>query len=84
MHTARRSSSKEIAILNKLDRLPIATRRSKRLVRYDLSRATVLLWYRGVVRQGRRYTMRCEVLDDGSLQVASKPMLGIRRARRVH
>lgn len=68
MHT--RSTPKETALLNKLDRLPVTPRRAIHLHQFNLSNYPVLCWYHGVTRRGRRYTMQCDVLDDGSLEVS--------------
>lgn len=64
-----RSTPKETAILNKLDRLPVTLRRSLRLHQFDLSNSRVLCWYHSVKRGHRRYLMQCDVLE-GVLNVS--------------
>jgi hypothetical protein len=62
----------ETALLNKLDRLPVVPRRSLHLRRFNFTNYPVLCWYHGLTRRGRRYTMKCDVLRDGSLEVSFK------------
>lgn len=76
-----RSAPMEIALLTKLGRLPVTPRRNIRLRRFDFSRYPVLCWYHGVARGGRRYTMKCDVLEDGALDVSFAALRGFRKAR---
>lgn len=64
-----RSTPKEIALLNKLGRLPVSTRHTLRLRRFDLSNSHVLCWLHGVTRGSRRYLMQCDVCE-GVLNVS--------------
>lgn len=70
-----RSSPKESALLNKLDRLPATPRRTIHLHQFDLSHSRVLCWYHGVTRRGRQYSMQCDVCGDGSVAVSFRPVL---------
>lgn len=80
MHT-HRSTPMETALLTKLERLPVNTHKTQRLRQFDFSRSSVLSWYHGVMRHGRRYSMRCDVARDGSLEVSFSPVLVARKAR---
>ncbi len=80
MPTPARSTPMETALLNKLTHLPVTTRRKLYLRRFDFSDSPVLCWFHNVTRQGRRYTMSCDVADDGSLEVSFKPA----RSRKPH
>jgi hypothetical protein len=77
-----RSAPKEIALLNKLEHMPVMPRRQIHLRRFDLSRYPVLCWYHGVIRRGRRYSLQCDVQADGSLAVLVSSSRGNRSARR--
>ncbi len=46
-----RSPAREIALLNKLEHLPVMPRRRIHLHRFDLSSYPVLCWYHGVIRR---------------------------------
>ena len=70
-----RSAPKEFALLNKLDRLPVTTRRKIRVRQFNFANYSVLCWYHGVIRRGRRYTMQCDVCEDGSLEITSRAVL---------
>ncbi|MDD5364582.1 MAG: hypothetical protein PHR30_04520 [Gallionellaceae bacterium] len=78
-----RSTPMETALLNKLDRLPVTPRRKLRLRWFDFSNYPVLCWYHGVTRQGRHYTMQCDVRADGSLEVSCRPILNGGKAFRM-
>ncbi len=78
-----RSAPREIVLLNKLEHLPVMPRRQIHLRRFDLSRNSVLCWYHGVIRRGRRYLQQCDVQDDGSLAVSISSLRGGRSPRRV-
>ncbi len=68
---AIRSTPKETALLNKLDRLPISTRRVLHPCQFDLSNSRVLCWIHVVNRNSQRYTMQCNVRE-GVLYVSYK------------
>lgn len=76
-----RSAPMETTLLNKLDQLPVIPRWKIHLRRFDFSRYPVLSWHHGINRRNRRYTMRCDVLDDGTLEVSFTPGRGLRNAR---
>jgi hypothetical protein len=78
-----RSAPMETALLKKLERLPVTSRRTIHLRQFDFSRYPVLCWYQGVTRRGRRYSMKCDVLDDGSLDVSCASLRGDRVPRRM-
>lgn len=78
-----RSAPREIALLNKLEHLPVIPRRQIHLRSFDFSRYPVLSWYHGVIRRGRHYSMQCDVQDDGSLAVSVSSSRGRRSPRRV-
>ncbi len=78
-----RSPAREIALLNKLEHLPVMPRRRIHLHRFDLSSYPVLCWYHGVIRRGRRYLQQCDVQDDGSLAVSISSLRGGRSPRRA-
>ncbi len=78
-----RSPAREIALLNKLEHLPVMPRRRIHLHRFDLSSYPVLCWYHGVIRRGRHYSMLCDVQDDGSLAVSISSLRGGRSPRRA-
>lgn len=78
---AKRSTPMESALLTKLGRLPINTRKTKRIRQFNFSRSSVLCWYRDMSRKGRRYSMRCDVAGDGSLEITFSP---IRDSRQLH
>jgi hypothetical protein len=70
--TSTRSTAMEIALLKKLDRLPVTPRRKIRVRQFNFSNYSVLCWYHAVTRRGRRYRMQCDVCEDGSLEVTSR------------
>jgi hypothetical protein len=78
-----RSAPKEVALLNKLEHLPVLPRRQIHLRRFDFSRHPVLCWYHGVIRRGRSYSLQCDVQPDGSLAVSVSSSRGSRSPRRV-
>lgn len=82
MHTFR-STPKEIALLNKLDRLAVSTHRTVRLRQFDLSNSCVLSWNHSVTRGSRRYSMQCNLDDDGVLNVSFSGSPTTRRALRM-
>lgn len=82
MH-AKRSTPMESALLTKLGRLPIDTRKTKRIRQFNFSRSSVLCWYRGINRKGRRYSMRCDVVGDGTLEVTFSPLRDFRKLRQM-
>lgn len=76
-----RSTPKETALLTKLNRLPVSTRRILQLRQFDLSNFHVLCWHHGVTRRGRRYSMQCDVIEDGSVAVSFRPVVGVKSLR---
>lgn len=83
MSATPRSTPMETALLNKLDRLPVNPRKKMRIRQFDFSRYPVLCWYHGISRKGRRYTMQCDVCEDGTLEVSCRPILQSGRALRM-
>ena len=78
-----RSPAREIALLNKLEHLPVMPRRQIHLRRFDLSRNSVLCWYHGLIRRGRRYLQQCDVQADGLLTISISSSRGSRSPRRA-
>lgn len=83
MNARNRTTPLEIALLKKLDRLPVKPGKSIHIRQFDFSRYPVLCWYHGMHRKGRRYTMQCDVCEDGSLEVAIRPALNSGKALRM-
>lgn len=83
MHATTRSTPKEAALLNMLDHLPVTSRRKIHLRRFNFSGYPVLFWLHGISRRGRRYSMQCDVLNDGSLEVSTRTVLDFREAQRI-
>lgn len=77
MHTRR--SAKEVALFNKLDRLPVSLRRTFQLRQFDFSNTRVLYWLHSVKRGGRRYSMHCDVRE-GVLNVSYQSIKDIGKA----
>jgi hypothetical protein len=75
MNATPRSTSMEIALLNKLDHLPATPRKTIRISQFDFSRYPVLCWYHGINRRGRRYSLQCDVCEDGTLAITCRPVL---------
>jgi|GEM_PF-6122887 len=64
-----RPTPKEIALLNKLNQLPVSIRKPVQLRRVDCSWLQAVCWLRTVKRGDRRYTMACDARE-GSLYVS--------------
>lgn len=81
--TSTHGTRMETALLNKLDRLPVTPRRKIRVRQFNFTNYSVLCWYHGVTRRGRRYTMQCDVCEDGSLEVTSRPVFNFGKSQRM-
>lgn len=78
-----RNTPMETALFNKLGHLPVMPRRKLHLRRFGFSKSTILCMYRSVNCWGRRYTMCCEVVEDGSLEVSFRSARVQGKARRM-
>jgi len=83
MLTIFRCSPMEIALLNKLNNLPVSPRKKQRIRQFDFSNAAILCWYHGISRKGRRYSLQCDVREDGELEVSCRPVLNGSRSFRM-
>jgi hypothetical protein len=66
-------TSKSLALLTKVQSLPVLPRRTLIVRQFRDPATKVLCWYRSIVRHGRRYTMHCETQADGTREVTFTP-----------
>ena len=79
---SRISTPAEHALLKRLARLPTHTRHSRRVRHPGISSTGVLCWFQSIQRHGRSYSLKCNVLGDGAVEISHAPLLGLRKARR--
>lgn len=84
MHYGTANTHKETALLTKIGRLPVLPRKTLQVRQFREPDARVLLWLHGVTRHGRRYSMQCETLGDGTREVSFEPTRNSNKTTRRH
>lgn len=80
----RNNTQKESLLLAKIGRLPTLPRRKMQVRQFPEPDTRVLLLLNSVVRQGRRYAMQCETLEDGTREVTFAALHNGNRSIRRH